>query len=58
MVSDYWGHTGYTLMGSFLCQFIRKTCLYDFDTVKSHYYIVKLGLTEVCNIFLISAQKT
>ena len=34
-----------------------KTCLYNFDPVKSHFYIVKLGFTGVYIIFLISAQK-
>ena len=37
---------------------ITKTCLYNFDPLKPHFYIVKLGLTGVYNIFLISAQKT
>ena len=36
---------------------ITKTCLYNFDPVKPHFYIVKLGFTGVCIIFLISAQK-
>ena len=36
---------------------ITKTCLYNFDPFKPHFYIVKLGFTGVCNIFLISAQK-
>ena len=35
---------------------ITKTCLYNFDPFKPHFYIVKLGFTEVCIIFLISAQ--
>ena len=34
-----------------------KTCLYNFDPLKPHFYIVKLGFTGVCIIFLISAQK-
>ena len=34
-----------------------KTCLYKFDPLKPHFYIVKLGLTGVYIIFLISAQK-
>ena len=37
--------------------FITKTCLYNVDPLKPHFYIVKLGFTEVCIIFLISAQK-
>ena len=35
---------------------ITKTCLYNFDTLKPHFYIVKLGFTGVNIIFLISAQ--
>ena len=37
--------------------FITKTCLYNFDSLKPHFYIVKLGFTGVYIIFLISAQK-
>ena len=36
---------------------ITKTCLYNFDPLKPHFYIVKLGFTGVNIIFLISAQK-
>ena len=36
---------------------ITITCLYNFDPLKPHFYIVKLGLTVVYIIFLISAQK-
>ena len=36
---------------------ITKTCLYNFDTIKPHFYIVKLGFTGVYIIFLIFAQK-
>ena len=36
---------------------ITKTCLYNFDPLKPHFYLVKLGFTEVNIIFLISAQK-
>ena len=36
---------------------ITKTCLYNFDPFKPHFYIVKLGFTGVYIIFLISAQK-
>ena len=32
-----------------------KTCLYNFDPLKPHFYIVKLGFTGVYIIFLISA---
>ena len=35
---------------------IAKTCLYNFDPLKTHFYIVKLGFTGVYIIFLISAQ--
>ena len=35
---------------------ITKTCLYNFDPLKPHFFIVKLGFTGVCIIFLISAQ--
>ena len=36
---------------------ITKTCLYSFDPLKPHSYIVKLGFKGVYVIFLISAQK-
>ena len=35
---------------------ITKTCLYDIDPLKPHFYIVKLGFTGVYIIFFISAQ--
>ena len=35
---------------------ITKTCLYNFDPLKPHFYIVKVGFTEVYIIFLLSAQ--
>ena len=35
---------------------VTKTCLYNFDPHKPHFYIVKLGFTGVYIIFLISAQ--
>ena len=31
---------------------ISKTCLYNFDPLKPHFYIVKLGFTRVYNFFL------
>ena len=31
---------------------ITKTCLYNFDSLKPHFYIVKLGFTGVYIIFL------
>ena len=36
---------------------ITKTCLYNFDPLKPHFCIIKLGFTGVYIIFLISAQK-
>ena len=36
---------------------ITKTSLYNFDPLKPHFYIVKLGFTGVYAIFLIFAQK-
>ena len=51
-------------VGGFIRQFlfcilfcIRKTCLYNVDPLKPHFYIVKLGFAGVYIIFLISAQK-
>ena len=35
---------------------ITKTCLYNLDPLKPHFYIVKLRFTGVYIIFLISAQ--
>ena len=35
---------------------ITKTYLYNFDPLKPHFYIVKLGFTVVYISFLISAQ--
>ena len=39
-----------------LTMFITKTCLYNFDPLKPHFYILKLRFTGVYIIFLISAQ--
>ena len=36
---------------------ITKTYLYNFDPLKPHFYIVKLGFTGAYIIFVISAQK-
>ena len=36
---------------------ITKTYLYNFDPLKPHFYIVKLGFTGVYIIFVMSAQK-
>ena len=41
---------------SYLIHYITKTCLYNFDPLKPHFYIVKLGFTGVYIIFHISAQ--
>ena len=37
---------------------ITKTRLYNFDPLKPHFYIVKLGFTGVYIIFLILLKKT
>ena len=39
-----------------LLKTITKTYLYNFDPLKPHFYIVKLGFTGVYIIFLTSAQ--
>ena len=36
-----------------IIKIITKTCLYKFDPLKPHFYIVKLGFTGVYIIFLI-----
>ena len=36
---------------------MTQAYLYNFDPLKPHFYIVKLGFTGVYIIFLISAQK-
>ena len=36
---------------------ITKTRLYNFDPIKLHFYIIKLGFKGVYIIFLISTQK-
>ena len=54
------------LLGHFIGEFlllinfyrlITITCLYNFDPLKPHFYIVKRGFTGVYIIFLIFAQK-
>ena len=40
----------------FRLRYITKTRLYNFDPLKPHFYIVKLGFTGVFIIFIISAQ--
>ena len=42
---------------SLLLYVITKTYIYNFDPLKSHFYIVKLRFTGVYIIFLISAEK-
>ena len=37
------------------CIFITETYLYNFDPLKPHFYVVKLGFTGVNIIFIISA---
>ena len=37
-------------------QNITKTCLYNVDPLKPHFYIVKVGFTGIYIIFLVSAQ--
>ena len=46
----------YTICTFVIDFFITKTCLYNFDPLKPHFYIVKLGFRGVYIIFLISAQ--
>ena len=65
LFSDVCAHRSYRLRNlavlydSFhgLGQSITKTYLYNFDPLKPHFYIIKLGFTGVYIIFLISAQK-
>ena len=49
------GRWSWLLWFSSVCS-ITKTCLYNSDPHKPHFYIVKLGLTGVYFIFLNSAQ--
>ena len=39
----------------YLADIITKTCLYNFDPLKPHFYTAKLGFTGVDIIFLIFA---
>ena len=60
MLNSGFIHLGLTILpGQFpdISLTITKTCLYNFDPLKPHFYIVKLGFTGVYIIFLISAQK-
>ena len=47
----------FTMLSKAHLRNIRKTRLYNFDPLKPHFYIVKVGFTRVYIIFLISAQK-
>ena len=46
----------YILLFYSIASCITKPCLYNFDPLKPHFYIAKLGFAGVCIIFLISAQ--
>ena len=48
--------SAWTFSTSSMNHYITKTCLYNLDPLKPHFYIVKLGFTGVYIIFLISAQ--
>ena len=45
-----------TTFGLYLLRGHHETCLYNFDPLKPHFYIVKLEFTGVYVIFLISTQ--
>ena len=47
----------FTIVYAVACLIITKTCLNDFDSLKPHFYIVKLGFTGIYIIFLIFGQK-
>ena len=47
----------YTSVNANFSIYITKTNLYNFEPLKPHFYIVKLGFTGVYNVFLISAKK-
>ena len=47
----------YILQNPKICKRITKTYLYNFDPLKPHFYIVKMGFTGVYIIFLNSAKK-
>ena len=44
-------------MDAYLTSYITKTCLYNIDPLKPHFYVVTLGFTGVYIIFPLSAQK-
>ena len=45
------------LIQQFLDVSITKTCLYNFDSIKTPFYTIKLGFTRYTLFFFISAQK-
>ena len=49
----------YKFMGCYIkyLQNLTKTFLYNFNLLKPHFYVLKLGFTGVYIVFLISAQK-
>ena len=59
--SEFWADFGVKLtirwvkISAAIWKNIMKTCLYNFDPLKPHFYIVKLGFTGVYIIFHISA---
>ena len=54
--SDNFGMIFSSSLFNCMLRFITKTYLYNFDTLKPHFYIVKLGFTGAYIIFLIFAQ--
>ena len=58
-MTDGWDHDHTALCSTWQMakNLITKTCLYNFDPLKPHFHIVKLGFRRVYIIFLISAQK-
>ena len=59
-VSEFWSQISDYICRLFCfltnCRYITKTCLYNFQPLKPHFYSVKLGFIGVYIIFLISAQ--
>ena len=51
-----WSSNYFTAWACLIVLDITKTRLYNYDPLKPHFYIVKLGFTVVYIIFLISAQ--
>ena len=49
--------SSYVISNLFRKLFITKTYLYNFDPLKPHFHIIKLGFTGYTLFFLISAQK-